>query len=430
MIKILDHGYVKLIETWGSDERVIEAARMSTGKGFLGWGTPEQPGDEKLLAYLYNNSHYTPFEMAGMIIEVKAPILVYREWHRHRTQCLSGDTKITLVTNTSSAVTYKRTIKQIFDLRHGGVEDREPAPHRNGYSKAGTPVTRPARRKVPWRTRVLPNCQTRLLRVLNEETGEFTIARMKEVWKSGVKDIYSLNVGRMVINASALHPFLTERGWVQMKDIVIGDRVARMGKVVSQERAIPPSLRQGIVRWETVTTLPMYVGQEMTYDIEVEGPHHNYVANDIVVHNSYNEMSARYTPLPDENYMPTVERLMRNAGGTNKQAGTVKGSEEMTRGNATTFQHKLREQYRQAQDVYEWALKVGVPKELARVHLPVARYSRMRAGASLRNWLAFLTLRDAPSAQWEIQQYAKAVSSLIAENFPRTHSLYVTQRSS
>jgi hypothetical protein len=36
--KVLDHGYVELVESWGSDERIVEAARMSTAKGFLGWG--------------------------------------------------------------------------------------------------------------------------------------------------------------------------------------------------------------------------------------------------------------------------------------------------------------------------------------------------------------------------------------------------------
>ena len=56
MKKILDHGYVKLVETWCSDERFIEAVRMSTNKGFEGWGK-----DKKLLAYLYNNKHLTPF---------------------------------------------------------------------------------------------------------------------------------------------------------------------------------------------------------------------------------------------------------------------------------------------------------------------------------------------------------------------------------
>lgn len=122
--KLLDHGYLKYIEHMGRDESIIEAARMSTDKGFLGWGPtkkyvrqcdrcmiiedepcggdgdcpmaePEVPhaygfpniertvsGDEKLLAYLYNNKHHTPFEMASVIFEVQAPIMVFREWHR------------------------------------------------------------------------------------------------------------------------------------------------------------------------------------------------------------------------------------------------------------------------------------------------------------------------------------------------------------
>ena len=116
-ILVLDHGYVRKVETWGSDERIIEAARMSTQKGFEGWGFWEcsvcktredtredfvgnlytacpqcgcdkdpiqKHGDERLLAYLWKNNHATPFEMAGMIVEVQAPIFVFREWHRHR----------------------------------------------------------------------------------------------------------------------------------------------------------------------------------------------------------------------------------------------------------------------------------------------------------------------------------------------------------
>ena len=106
MIKVLDHGYVDYKYGWGSDESVIEAARMSTNKGFQGWGTPHldtcaahpmhnsfgacvcdqfSVGDEKLLAYLYNNKHMTPFEMAGATVEMQLPIFVAREFIRHRT---------------------------------------------------------------------------------------------------------------------------------------------------------------------------------------------------------------------------------------------------------------------------------------------------------------------------------------------------------
>ncbi len=229
--QILDHGYVSLVETWGSDERIIEAARMSTDKGFLGWGPLPAPipghpdftksGDEKLLAYLYNHKHMTPFEMCGMVVEVKAPIFVFREWHRHRTQ-------------------------------------------------------------------------------------------------------------------------------------------------------------------------------------------------------SYNELSARYTPLPNENYIPTVERLMMS-GGVNKQA---QGVGILRKENAEAFLERVKEAYENAQGAYEWAVSVGVPKELARLPVPVARYSKMRASANLGNWLQFLTLRMDKNAQWEIQQYAEAVGELIQSRFPRTWELF------
>jgi thymidylate synthase (FAD) len=230
-IPVLDHGFVRLIETWGhgdageAEAGIIEAARQSTQGSFRGWGQ-----DEKLLRFLFCNHppHATPFEFAGMVIEVKAPIFVFREWHRHRTQ-------------------------------------------------------------------------------------------------------------------------------------------------------------------------------------------------------SYNEMSARYSPLPDENYVPTVERLLMD-GGRNKQAqGT---GAKLDEDDAHQFIRETRNTYAILQDDYARALESGVPKELARIVLPVGRYSQMRAATSLRNWLAFLTLRMDPGAQWEIRQYAEAVGQIVAEQFPRTWALFSQGRDS
>jgi len=108
MVNVLDFGYVKLVEPngiWGSDEAIIEAARMSTNKGFQGWGptlwscpchNPDvcekckgrgnyaTPGDEKLLRYLWEHKHFSPFEMAGVVVEMQLPIFVAREFIRHR----------------------------------------------------------------------------------------------------------------------------------------------------------------------------------------------------------------------------------------------------------------------------------------------------------------------------------------------------------
>lgn len=224
-MQVLDRGYVELVESWGSDERIIEAARMSTQQGFKGWGTTETPGDEKLLRYLWTHKHATPFEMAGFTIEVKAPIFVFREWHRHRTQ-------------------------------------------------------------------------------------------------------------------------------------------------------------------------------------------------------SYNEMSARYTPLPNENYLPTVARIVDGAmlAGKNKQASALAG--QVTPENTEEWLQALAKLYTHAQEVYDVGLKIGVPKEVARLPCPVARYSKMRASANLRNWLQFLTLRMDVATQWEIRQYANAVGQLVADLFPRTWILF------
>jgi thymidylate synthase (FAD) len=97
----------------------------------------------------------------------------------------------------------------------------------------------------------------------------------------------------------------------------------------------------------------------------------------------------------------------------------------LTEKEATKWREDLQFTYQQCQDLYEAGIGAGIPKEIARLPVPVARYSRMRASANLRNWLAFLTLRQAPAAQWEIRQYADAVGQLVAERFPRTWELYL-----
>ena len=70
---------VTLINHLGPEELIIESARMSSGKGFLGWDT-----DQRLLEYLWKNNHHTPFEMCGATFEIYAPIFVARQWMRHR----------------------------------------------------------------------------------------------------------------------------------------------------------------------------------------------------------------------------------------------------------------------------------------------------------------------------------------------------------
>lgn len=232
-------GYVRLVEVWGKGDAgaeavmihddidyecgIIEAARQSTQGSFRGWDE-----DQKLLKHLFTNKpqHAGPFEFAGMIIEIQAPIFVFREWHRHRTQ-------------------------------------------------------------------------------------------------------------------------------------------------------------------------------------------------------SYNEMSARYAPLPDLYFMPELTDVIRRAHREtgNKQAQGLPGT-YLKEHDATLWLEMLDEFYSKAEMLYQFALKAGVPKELARVSMPVGHYSRMRASAHLRNWLAFATLRMDPNAQTEIRRYANAVATILQSCFPRTWRLF------
>jgi thymidylate synthase (FAD) len=82
-VKVLDYGHVRLVDHMGSDLSIVKSARVSYNAV---WRTGEDAGkDVKLIQYLIKNRHTTPFESVTFTFDVKAPIFVFRQWHRHRT---------------------------------------------------------------------------------------------------------------------------------------------------------------------------------------------------------------------------------------------------------------------------------------------------------------------------------------------------------
>lgn len=79
-IKCLDHGFVRLVDYMGSDAAIVQAARVSYGKG-----TKNTSEDRGLIRYLLRHRHTTPFEMVEFKFHCKLPIFVARQWIRHRT---------------------------------------------------------------------------------------------------------------------------------------------------------------------------------------------------------------------------------------------------------------------------------------------------------------------------------------------------------
>ena len=78
--KVLDKGFIRLVDYMGSDESVVQAARISYGRG-----TKSVSQDAALINYLMRHSHTTPFEMCEIKFHIKLPIFVARQWVRHRT---------------------------------------------------------------------------------------------------------------------------------------------------------------------------------------------------------------------------------------------------------------------------------------------------------------------------------------------------------
>lgn len=83
LVKCLDHGFVRLVDSMGNDLSVVRAARVSYNAA---WRAGEDEGsDKRLINYLWKNRHTTPFEAVEFQFEIKAPLFVFRQWHRHRT---------------------------------------------------------------------------------------------------------------------------------------------------------------------------------------------------------------------------------------------------------------------------------------------------------------------------------------------------------
>lgn len=79
-LPVLDHGFVRVIDYMGDDQAIVQAARVSYGKG-----TKKVSEDRGLIRYLMRHRHTTPFEMCEIKYHVKLPIFVARQWIRHRT---------------------------------------------------------------------------------------------------------------------------------------------------------------------------------------------------------------------------------------------------------------------------------------------------------------------------------------------------------
>lgn len=133
---------------------------------------------------------------------------------------------------------------------------------------------------------------------------------------------------------------------------------------------------------------------------------------------SFNEISARYCELDEGYYVPDVEQITTQSS-SNKQMRS-KDQHPL----AMEIRREIANTNENAYSSYKALIESGCPRELARSVLPVGAFSRMFATVDLHNLLHFLRLRSHEHAQWEIQEYARALEQLIEPIVPHTIKAY------
>ncbi|MFZ5869492.1 MAG: FAD-dependent thymidylate synthase [Actinomycetota bacterium] len=167
-------------------------------------------------------------------------------------------------------------------------------------------------------------------------------------------------------------------------------------------------------------------GREMTYDLSVAGPWHNFLANGIVVHNSYNEESGRYRELQPVFYVPGPQRKLVQQGKPGQYV-FVDGSVEQH----DLVSSEVRDVCTRAYEAYQRLLSAGVAREVARMVLPVTIFSSMYVTLNARSMMSFLSLRTKredstfPSfPQREIEMVAERMEEEWARLMPLTHAAF------
>jgi len=163
-----------------------------------------------------------------------------------------------------------------------------------------------------------------------------------------------------------------------------------------------------------------YLGCRQTYDLSVAGPWHNFVANGVVVHNSFNEFSLRYARATDDFYLPEPDDVRSQVG--KPGAYTFEPVEPEL---AERTREELQAVYDLAYATYERLVEAGVAREVARSVLPVGAYTQFYWTVNARALMNFVSLRNSEFAQLEIRRYAEVVEALFAEQMPITHAAFV-----
>ncbi|MBI4350904.1 MAG: FAD-dependent thymidylate synthase [Elusimicrobia bacterium] len=226
------------------------------------------------------------------------------------------------------------------------------------------------------------------------------------VWADAGK---ALDLKNLTTLCAACHRDIHRTG----SELEFAEKLAGKQAVAPYAKTLKPKApaRNLVPHWVRISAIK-YAGVQDTYDLTVEGPFHNYVANGIVTHNSYNEISARYTEVRDEFYYPEAFRVQDKS---NRQGSVRSGALEQEKMLAV-YDKAIKASYA----AYGELLAAGAAREMARMVLPVAQYTQFHWTINARSLLNFISLRADEHAQYEIRRYADAITEIFRAKMPWT----------
>ena len=335
-------------------------------------------------------------------LEVTFPRFVLAEFNTHRQFCLDGDTKLYFDLPSRQKASTRRfsmTIREFFEKWHRGAAPR-----------------------VRLAAMELRSC--------NEDTGEIDHTRVRDVMYSGQKPVFrvTLTNGQQILSSKD-HRFLTKDGWQRLEEAVglslspgniatctRSAELAVNGIAVYSDTLIKRASVTVMVRHFVAVKSIDYVGMRETYDVEVEGPYHNFVANGFIVHNSRNSASSRAIPTSK-----LIERVLRDPAvplewGKNK-AG-MSASDVLPGDLAREAQRIWLSARDAAVTNAQRLLDLDVHKqELNRLLEPFLWHTVI---VSATEWENFFELRCAPNAQPEIRAAALLMLEAMNGSLPQT----------
>ncbi|MBE9116812.1 FAD-dependent thymidylate synthase [Lusitaniella coriacea LEGE 07157] len=429
----MDKFRIETIAAMPNPQQVIWAAmHQDYSEGFV-WDDNEQFPNEQRAGELIvkhllmgDRGHYGPLEHPQIVLNVGYfPHSMMQQVRTHRVgvsfdvQCLAADTEITFLRSSGSLQKIK--ISDLYDLWENGEKAlRERKIRGRNNEPPGT-----YRR----------NCKKRLkkmrLRVLNEDTGNFEIGHIRDVMYSGIQPVYRLTLeDGKTLDSTENHRLLTTEGWSSMGEAVglITDsnhHVVTVSKdcfvLCNGVAIIEPPLIQKLKAHPVKVVRVEYLGLQPTYDIETTDPWHNFVANGLVVHNSFRytgqriiDVATSKRDIEDVFYLRPIGKY------TNRQGKRYTYTEEQ--------RNEDLEWCLAACKHYQKRIKEGLSEEHARGLIPFDARQHFVLSCNVRSLMHLLDLRWKKDAQLEAQKFCELLYIQFEEWCPAVAQWYKENR--